>query len=89
MTNYITSNDLFSDFSSNTIEKLYEICDIIPFRENDTIVQQGEEASWVGFLIEGDLSIIVSGREVARCGETGRESGGDISYGSEPNPAIR
>ena len=69
LTNYITSNDLFSDFSSNTIEKLYEICDIIPFRENDTIVQQGEEASWVGFLIEGDLSIIVSGREVARQAE--------------------
>ena len=44
---------------------MYEICDIVP-RANDTILQQGEEASWVGFLIEGDLSIIVNEKEVAK-----------------------
>ena len=50
-----------NDFRPDEQEVLARVFDLIPFEEGDTIIQQGETASWAGLLLEGTFDAYVEG----------------------------
>ena len=48
-----------NDFRPDEQEVLARTFDLIPFEPGDTIIQQGESASWAGLLLEGTMDAYV------------------------------
>ena len=40
----------------------------MPFSHTDTLIQQNEEASWAGFVLDGNMAVEVNGNKVATLG---------------------
>eukprot|EP00946_MAST-07B_sp_MAST-7B-sp1_P002484 g2484.t1 len=59
------STDVFDTFSDGDITELADFLDIVPFKDSDPIIAQGEEASWAGFILDGVMSVKVNGNKVA------------------------
>ena len=49
----------------------------MPFSHTDTLIQQNEEASWAGFVLDGNMAVEVNGNKVATLG-AGAIIGGKI-----------
>ena len=64
-------------FNDEQLRLLSENMSVVPFSEGETVMQQGEPATWVGILLEGCLSATdANGRVLGHvatgdvCGET-------------------
>ena len=55
----------FNNWASDEIEELAHGLAINHFEKDEVILQAGEEGSWVGLLLEGDLAVKINGTEVA------------------------
>ena len=47
------------------VPKLAEMLSVVSFDEGETILQRGEEGTWVGLVLSGELSVIIEGKAVA------------------------
>ena len=54
----------------------------MPFSHTDTLIQQNEEASWAGFVLDGNMAVEVNGNKVATLG-AGAIIGGKIFQAKE------
>ena len=75
-----------SEFTDENLVDLVEILDIVPIRQGDHIIKQGEEGTWVGMLLLGTLDVVVNGTKVASMhentliGELGYFEGGQALW---------
>ena len=53
--------DAASDFTAGDIKEMVKLFDIHPVQPGDAIIHEGEEATWFGMLLEGELDVIVAG----------------------------
>ena len=60
--NIYVDNDSWTD---DIISDLEEIVDLIHFKEYEPILDLGDEASWVGFVLEGSIDVLIEGAKVA------------------------
>ena len=60
--------DAASEFSDRNIFDLVGLLDIHEVQPGDKIIQQGEEATWFGVLLEGQLDVLVNENKVAMIG---------------------
>ena len=57
---FMANNSIFQEIlTEENIEAMYEYMDVIPYKAGATITQMGENASWTGFILEGDLDVLV------------------------------
>ena len=53
--------DAAQDFTNKDIKELVLLLDIHEVSPGDDIIQQGEEATWFGMLLSGELDVVVNG----------------------------
>ena len=56
------------EFTGHNLLDLVGLLDIHHTEKGDTVIQQGEEATWFGVLLEGELEVLVNGNSVAIMG---------------------
>ena len=60
--------DAAQEFTDHNVLDLVGLLDIHPTEKGDRIIQQGEEATWFGVLLEGELEVLVNDNRVAIMG---------------------
>ena len=60
--------DAAQEFTDHNLLDLVGLLDIHPTEKGDMIIQQGEEATWFGVLLEGELEVLVNDNHVAIMG---------------------
>ena len=63
--NFRDSSDFLDAFTDENIEQLVNFLDIVPFMHGDKLIKQNEEASWAGFVLDGNMGVEVNGNKVA------------------------
>ena len=56
-----SSVEAASDFTDQNLEDLVSLLDIHEVHPGDVIIQQGEEATWFGMLLAGELDVVIDG----------------------------
>lgn len=51
-------NEAIYDWSDEQFETLFGMMNIAPFKEYETLINIGEEASWFGFLLNGEVTVL-------------------------------
>ena len=60
--NMYVDNDLWTD---DIIAELEEIIDLIQFKDYEPILEEGEDATFVGFVLAGSIEVLIEGAKVA------------------------
>lgn len=50
------------------VPKLAETLSVVDFEQGETILQRGEEGTWVGLVLSGELEVVIEGKAVATVG---------------------
>ena len=58
---------------------MYEYMDVIPYKAGATITQMGENASWTGFILEGDLDVLVGDSKEESCNHKDGDMVGELA----------
>ena len=75
-------SQIFRDFTEVELRELSENISTLSFGPGETIMQKGENATWVGILVDGDLDAVINGKVVGSlragdvCGEIALFQGG-------------
>ena len=54
------TSDFLDNFTDENINSLVNFLDILPFSKNDVLIKQNEEASWAGFVLDGDMGVEIN-----------------------------
>ena len=55
-------SEVFNGFTEDELDDLYPFLAIVEFEDEDLIAQEGEEASWVGLLLSGEVAAVKEGK---------------------------
>jgi AAA family ATP:ADP antiporter len=83
---FLKSIDLFSQIPGQHLTQVAKVAKEDTFEKNEPLMQQGEKGDYLYIIVEGEVKILVNGKEVARRGK--KECLGEMSIlDSEPRTA--
>ena len=56
--NFQAKNDAMYDWTDAQLLTLTQMMSIVNYKEYETLMSIGEEASWLGFLLDGEITVL-------------------------------
>ncbi|MBI5186534.1 MAG: MFS transporter [Nitrospinae bacterium] len=83
---FLKSIDLFSQIPGQHLTQVAKVAKEAAFEKDETLMEQGEKGDYLYIIVEGEVKILINGKEVARRGK--KECLGEMSIlDSEPRTA--